>query len=122
MTFTAKTRQAKRKLETKEDKNTASESSGKTIDIVSDDRDLTQELNDALLEEVKNNEKAIANLERKEKKHLEDIKQLKLKLEKSKQTNKDFANAGSQTTSNDIRFCIKCEYPAKDLYEYFEHE
>ena len=84
MTFTAKTRQAKRKLETKEDKNTASESSGKTIDIVSDDRDLTQELNDALLEEVKNNEKAIANLERKEKKHLEDIKQLKLKLEKNK--------------------------------------
>ena len=38
--------------------------------------DLIKQLNDALLEEVKTNEEAIANLERKEKKYVADIKEL----------------------------------------------
>ena len=45
---------------------------------------LTNELNDALLEEVKENEEAIKILKGKEKKHLEAIKSLKEKMAKIK--------------------------------------
>ena len=44
--------------------------------------DIMQQLNDALLEEVKNNEEAIATLEGKEKKHMETIKSLQEQVEK----------------------------------------
>ena len=95
MTLPNKTRLAKRKLEIKEvrkDKQTgtsknhdkkcfiiqdvAPKSSNKTKAEIFDDMDLIKQLNDALLEEVKTNEEAIANLERKEKKYVADIKEL----------------------------------------------
>ena len=47
----------------------------------SDKMDMTEKLNEALLEEVKENEVAIAKLEeKKEEKHVEIIKELKQKI------------------------------------------
>ena len=43
---------------------------------VSEDEDLLKQLNDALLEEVKANKESIENLKKKEKKYLNDIKDL----------------------------------------------
>ena len=77
-------------------------------------------MNDALLEEVKANEEAIENLKKKEKKYINDIKDLKQKIEECKKT-KDLANKGTQTQFADIRFCTECEYPADDLYALGEH-
>ena len=51
------------------------------LKLAKDDLKLNKELNDALLEEVKNNEKAIEILERKEKKYIEAIKHLEEKVE-----------------------------------------
>ena len=119
MTLPTKSRLAKRKLEIKEvrkekqtvtskkhDKNCYDD---KNLEVVDDDTDLLKKLNDALLEEVKANEKAIENLKKKEKKYLEDIKDLKQRLEKGKKTT---ANAGCQTDDADILFCEECEFPA----------
>ena len=89
MTLPGKTRLAKRKLEIKEvrkekqtvtskkhDKNCFKDENAED----SKDIDLLKQLNDALLEEVKSNEKAIENLKKKEKKYEQDIEDLKQKL------------------------------------------
>ena len=67
---------------------------------LSDRMKLVNQLNDALLEEVKNNEVAILALEKKEKKHIATIKSLeegmeKLKRELSPKSNSDL---GTQTS------------------------
>ena len=129
MTLPIKTRLAKRKLEIKEvrkekqtvtskkhDKNCFNEKNVKVLDDT--DTDLLKELNDALLEEVKANEKAIENLKKKEKKYLEDIKNLTQKIEKDKQPK---VNAGCQTDDADLLFCEECEFPAETLFELGEH-
>ena len=129
MTLPIKTRLAKRKLEIKEvrkekqtvtskkhDKNCFNEKNVKVLDDT--DTDLLKELNDALLEEVKANEKAIENLKKKVKKYLEDIKNLTQKIEKDKQPK---VNAGCQTDDADLLFCEECEFPAETLFELGEH-
>ena len=152
MTLPYKPRLAKRKLEIKEvrkEKQTATskkhdkscfrvekagdndhKSSTKTNDESMENEDLQKQLNDALLEEVKASEKAIANLERKEKKYVAQIKELEQKLEKSKQESSallqkqkvsENVEAGSQTDDNDIMFCDECEFPADSLFELGEH-
>ena len=110
MALTTKTKLAKRKR----DEN----SSNKTKAELLEDMNLMKELNDALLEEVKANEAKISNLEKKEKKSLEDIKNLEQKLGSRKQTT---IQKGTQTQFDEIRLCPECEYPADDLYDLGEH-
>ena len=140
MTLPNKTRLAKRKLEIKEvrkEKQTATSKkhdkkcftvenpspkvSNKTKAEILEDMDLMKQLNDALLEEVKANEEAIAKLERKEKKYIADIKDLEQKLEISNRSTNDVISSGSQTQFNDIKLCSECEYPCDDLYDLGEH-
>ena len=68
---------------------------------------MTKELNDALLEEVQNNEKAIEILKEKEKKHLEAIDTLKLEIATFKEE-RGSASSECQTFLEDIR--IPCQY------------
>ena len=62
----------------------ANEDSNEDLEWIRDKLKLTNELNDALLEEVKENEQAITILKGKEKKHLEAIKNLEEKIAKLK--------------------------------------
>ena len=106
MVITSKTRLGKRKLEIKEvrkenqittskkhDKKCFAPTSMEEVSAprkpetkseLLDKMKLTQQLNDALLEEVKNNEEAIVILEGKEKKHIAIIKSLEERIEKLK--------------------------------------
>ena len=77
------------------------------------DLKMTIELNDALLEEVHQNDAKIEALENKNKLLGERVKSLE-KINDESQTNK--AQALVQTEDEDIMFCQKCEYPANDLY------
>ena len=129
MTLPNRTRLAKGKLEIKEVRKEKQTVTSKNHDKncfkvenveVSEDVDLLKQLNDALLEEVKNNEEAIENLKKKEEKYVNEIKELKQKIEKCKKT-QDLTNTGTQTQFADIRFCAECEYPADDLYALGEH-
>ena len=125
MIMTSKTRLGKRKLEIREvrkekqttaskkhDKKcfTATETATKdkvfapkkpeTKSDLLDNMELTKQLNDALLEEVKNNEDAIVILEGKEKKHLAVIKSLEERIEKLKREifPKSNSELGTQTS------------------------
>ena len=122
-----KTRLSKRKLEIKEVRKEKQTVTSKKHDKYcfkdkhvedSEDVNLLKQLNDALLEEVKDNEKTIEALKKKEKKYEDVIKDLKLKEDKSKQNTKD---AGCQTNDSDLIFCEECEFPAETLYELGEH-
>lgn len=78
-----------------------------------DKMDLTEQLNDALLEEVKNNEKAIQILEDKEKKYVERIKILEERVEflKKKSSPESFSDFGMQTSKDagDFEPQIPCQ-------------
>ena len=80
--MTGKPRLTKRKLQTSNDENIARKPQlNKASKERSDKMDMTEKLNEALLEEVKENEVAIAKLEeKKEEKHVEIIKELKQKI------------------------------------------
>ena len=93
-------------------------SSEKTRVELLEEMNLLKPLNDALLEEVKSNEETIANLEKKEKKAVQDIKNLQQKSGTTKPTS---TNKGTQTHFNEIRICTECDYPADDLYDLGEH-
>ena len=90
---------------------------------------MTKELNDALLEEVKENEVKMEALEVRNKKKdniialLEErVKSLEEKNPESKTCKaQTFSHTGSQTEDEDILFCQVCEYPADDLYSLGEH-
>ena len=109
MVLTSKTRLGKRKLEIKEVRKEKQVIASKkhdnkcfaaiqisTKDDISaprkpqtkadliDKMDLMQQLNDALLEEVKSNEEALAILEEKEKKYIDTIKSLEERVEKQR--------------------------------------
>ena len=109
MVITSKTRLGKRKLEIKEVRKenqlttskkhvtkcfAPTETSTKekvsaprkpeTKSDLLDKMKLVEQLNDALLEEVKNNEEAIVALEKKEKKHIAAIKSLEERIEEAK--------------------------------------
>ena len=82
---------------------------------------LTNELNDALLEEVKENEQAITILKGKEKKHLEAIKSLEEKIAKLK-TEKDLKSSECQTFSEQIQIpCSKCLHVSSCEEEFTWH-
>ena len=119
MVLTSKTRLGKRKLEIKEvrkenqviaskkhDKKCFAEVDTKKATSairkpqIKSEMDLTKELNDALLEEVHNNEEAIAILEGKEKKYLESIKSLEERVEKLRKMSspKSYRDLGTQTS------------------------
>ena len=92
-----------------------------TEDLIADLKDandnlkLNKELNDALLEEVKDNEKAIKILKGKEKKHLESIKSLQAKVEKL-QIEKSLNSTECQTILEDINIpCNKSIYIARRI-------
>ena len=76
MTLTGKTRLTNRKLQIFFRTPKLSKASKELLDQM----DMTKQLNEALLEEVKENEVAIAKLDEKEKKLVEIIKDLKQKL------------------------------------------
>ena len=115
MVLTSKTRLGKRKLEIKEVRKEKQGIANKKHDkkcfapVVTCNKeeisapkktrtkpDLLQELNDALLEGVKNNEEAIRILEDKEKKYLETIKSLEDRVE-------TFRRETSPNTKSDIQ-------------------
>ena len=77
------------------------------LKLTKDDLKLTKDLNDALLEEVQNNEKAIELLKEKEKKHLDAIDTLKLEIATYKEE-RESASSECQTFLEDIR--IPCQY------------
>ena len=83
---------------------------------------MTKELNDALLEEVQQNEVKIEALDNTNKLLEERVKSLE-KMNPESQTKKaqTFVHTGSQTEEEDILFCQECEYPADDLYSLGEH-
>ena len=82
------------------------------LKLTKDDLKLNKELNDALLEEVKSNEKAIEILKKKEKKHLEAIHTLKLEVANLRE-GKTSSSSECQTFSEDIRIpCNSCMYNA----------
>ena len=87
---------------------------------------MTKELNDALLEEVKQNEEKMEALENKDKKNKDIIALLEEKVKSLEKNNpgsktQTFVQTGSQTEDDDILFCQVCEYPADDLYSLGEH-
>ena len=71
-----------------------------------------KELNDALLEEVKLNEEAIANLEGKEKMYIKSIKSLEEKIEKLRMDTSSKSNCDSNTQTSldpgDLELQIPC--------------
>jgi hypothetical protein len=83
---------------------------------------MTKELNDALPEEVQQNEAKIEALENKNKVLGERVISLE-KINPESQTNKahTLVQTGSQNEDADILFCQECEYPADDLYSLGEH-
>ena len=82
------------------------------LKLTKDDLKLNKELNEALLEEVKSNEKAIEILKGKEKKHLEAIHTLKLEVAKLREEKTSTAFE-CQTFFEDIRIpCNSCIYNA----------
>ena len=82
------------------------------LKLTKDDLKLNKELNDNLLEEVKNNEEAIAILKEKEKKHLEVIHSLKLEVGILR-GGKSCSSSECQIFFEDIRIpCNSCIYHA----------
>ena len=82
------------------------------LKLTKDDLKLTKDLNDALLEEVQNNEKAIEILKEKEKKHLEAIDTLKFLVLKLREERAS-TSSECQTFFEDIRIpCNYCIYNA----------
>jgi hypothetical protein len=78
--------------------------------------DLTEKLNEALLEEVKENEVAIAKLEEKEKKHVQIIKDLKQKIGILEAYNQEGKTSNIVETQTETEFqeipCHFCIYSA----------
>ena len=79
------------------------------LKLAKDDLKLNKELNDALLEEVNNNEKAIEILKEKEKKHLEAIHTLELEVEKLREE-KTSTSSECQTFFEEIRIPLQLLY------------
>ena len=91
------------------------------VEWLKDQLKLTNDLNDALLEEVKENEAAIKTLEAKEKKHLEAIKILENKLAKIS-SEKVLKSSECQTFSEEIQIpCEKCVHVSSCEEEYTWH-
>jgi hypothetical protein len=82
---------------------------------------LTNELNDALLEEVKENEEAIKILRGKEKKHLETIKRLEENMAKIKKENV-IKSSECQTFSEQVQIpCNECIHVSSCEEEFSWH-
>ena len=155
MVLTSKTRLGKRKLEIKEvrkekqvvaskkhdnkcfkatetstkDEISATRKPQTKADLI-DQMDLMKQLNDALLEEVKSNEEAIAILEGKEKKYMDTIKSLKEQVEKlgreTSPKSKSASDLETQTSSDpgdsELRIpCGNCVYVATCEEEFSWH-
>ena len=125
MVLANRTRLAKRKLEIQEVRKENQTSTSKKHDktclgkdkkLEKDSDSLLKELNDALLEEVKLNEKAIAILEGKEKKYIAAVKSLeemleRLRMETSPKSNSDLEtqtllDSGESDLQIPCRICI----------------
>ena len=135
MVLANRTRLAKRKLEIqevrKENQTTTSKKHDKTClgkdkKLEKDSDSLLKELNDALLEEVKSNEKAIAILEGKEKKYIAAVKSLEEMLEKLRMETSPKSNSETQTLldsrESDLQIpCRICIYVATCEEEFNWH-
>ena len=124
MTYTNKTRLAKRKLEIKEvrkDKQTVTSKKhdkacfendkiadnvpltfAKTKAAFLEEMNMLKQLNEALLEDVKTSDEKIATLEKKEKMFLETIKELKEKMTKSNMPDRISTSQETQTSIGTI--------------------
>ena len=133
MTYTNKTRLAKRKLEIKEvrkDKQITTskkhdktcfeiaentpKTSTKTKAALLEEMDMLRQMNEALLEDVQTSDKQIANLEKKEQMFQETIKELKEKLSKQNPTDKIITSIETQTSVGMIKpddpLLISCNF------------